>query len=507
MGPCAFVATGAVVIGCSAGSLDSKAPSDGGDAGSARDAVINTEGGDDRATRDAGADRAGTDAATCAPAGPSEAPAPSTVCAAASVTFDPATLCSGAAVCPVEAFYRLTGNGGGGAYPTIAAVGTAGASVLVESLDGARSCLYTMAPGATPEAEELPSLSPGSVLTGVRGAPTIVTGLAGGLGYLQGTPSGWVEDAVPGLSGYLSAVAIGAPNGDLFALYGQGSNGFTIPPGGLASFHGGCWQVADLPGDSISTFTSIDLDAANRPWFAAEYDGTLPSGQYGSTLKVFGPDLTSYDVVSSVSLESGRHQPIVLAGGVSAAGGYPMVVSQAYDGTYLFQPSGSAPTWTAQPIPGSKKTIASDNCPYTEVTAPAGGCGALTSCVHGIDGPTPGLAAARTASGKTFIAKGESVGGLTTYSLSCFYFEPQVPSCGCSMTLVSSQGSGAIVLTRVDTGAPTEVLRLSFATSAQLDAYDMTMVARGDTLLLVANEEVRVGAPEVAYFEIDTTDL
>ena len=442
------------------------------------------------------------DGGACLATSPVASPVASTRCAATAATIDPASLCSGAASCPVTAYDRLTASGESD-YPTIAPVGTDGASVMLQFMSpgGLFSCLYTMSAGAPPHAQEFAALTPMPLVTSVGGARSIIA-YDGQLGILQETGSGWDLGVVADVSqsSYYLAT-LGRPNGDLFVSYldTQGHNG------GLVHLHDGCAGAATLPGPT-TLFYGIDVDPTGGAWVAGTY--TDPN-TFVTSIELVGPDGTAFQPTPTVQGIETPQQPIVLAGDVAGAVHFPTLVTYDYYGVHLIEATGSSPVWSDRVIPGSPVANFTGACPPEQQQTPAGGCGSIpTTCSLGLDGPVGGYGAARTASGKTFVAWAEVKGGLSNLAVTCTS-AAQGALCECSTTGISSQGSGALVITRVDTATPREVLRLSYPTNIEIAGYQLAMTARGDTLLLAANQGLPTGggASDLLYFEIDTTGL
>ncbi len=416
--------------------------------------------------------------------------------------IDPASLCAGAAHCPVTAYDRLTASGESD-YPTIAPIGTTGASVMLQFMSpGALfSCLYTMSAGAPPEAQEFAGLTPMPLVTSVGGDRAIIAD-DGQVTILQETSSGWnlgaVTDVPP--SSY-SFAALGRPNGDLFVSYLDTRRN----NGGLVRLHDGCARGMALPGPT-TRFYGIDVDPSGGAWVAGTYDdpNTLVT-----SIQLVGPDGTSFQPTPAVKGIETAQQPIVLAGGVGGAVHFPTLVTYDYYGVHLIEAVGSPPVWSDRVIPGSPVANFTGACPPEQQQTPPGGCGSIpTTCTLGLDGPVAGYGAARTASGKTFVAWAEVKGGQSNLGVTCTS-AAQGALCECATKAISSHGGGALVIARVDSATPGEVLRLSFPTSMEIAVYELAMIARGDTLLLAANQGLPTGggASDLLYFEIDTTGL
>jgi hypothetical protein len=465
------------------------------DAGAdARDATSGTHDARDAATTEAGA---------CLALGPVKPPYDSSRCAVTAQTIDPASLCPGTASCPVTAYYQLTASGESD-YAGVAPVGTNGGSVLLYATMSttAFTCLYTMFASAAPQAQEFLDLvdnaSP-ALLTSAGGGRALLPNQSN-LDWLQEMPSAWfLYGAEPVVRNLSFTALLGRPNGDLFVTYLDTQ----AEHGGLARLSNGCAQVTTLPGPA-KIFYGLDVDTAGNPWVAGTSVDPITSV---TSLEVVGPDGTAYHPAPTVGPDTPQ-EPIVLAGGVSGTAKLPTLVTQDYYGVHLVEANGATPVWADRVIPGSPAANEVNGCPPEQQQTPAGGCGSIpATCNTQLDGPVAGYAAARTASGKTFVVWAAVKKGTAEFAVTCAS-AAQGALCECTNAETSSQGSGALIIARVDTASPAVVLQLAYPTSVEVGAYELSMVARGDTLLLAANEGLPTGSgTDLLYFEIDTTGL
>ena len=413
---------------------------------------------------------------------------------------DPAAQCTGAGTCPVSAAYTLHCSDSGYMLRVVP-LATNGSSVMFVTNVGAFvTHLFSLAPGAA-RVDDVPALT--SMLNALAVDPaggnrTIFAGEMPGAWRVRETPSGWrresAVEADPSKLAMVSDARVLDAN-RAFLAYHLVTESW-VPR--LAVRDGGCWRTSVLPGQA-GTELSLDLDAMNRPWVAWNYSGT--------TVQMAGPDGTLYtpwNVSTSLGVMGNLDQAIVLGGGVTAAStAYPSLVIQRTDGVHVLVGDAALPRWTDLPIAGSASPDTTTACQYS-VAVPSGGCDAIASCTSVTKGAVRGFGAARTASGRAYVAW-VATDGETTYS----YQGPDyVCSSGlrqcCHSVTTSSSGVSSVVLTRADTGA--EALRLALETGRPLPSTEVALAARGDTLLVVASHDNGSGI-EMRYQEVDTTRL
>ena len=308
---------------------------------------------------------------------------------------------------------------------------------------------------------------------------------------MRDTPSGWRRESAvevdPSTLAMVSDARVLDANRAFLAYYDLADSG--VPR--LAIRDGGCWRTSVLPGQSYNEL-SLDLDAWN-------YSGT--------TVQMAGPDGTLYtpwNASTSLGLMGSQSQAIVLGGGVTAAStAYPSLVIQRTDGVHVLVGDAALPRWTDLLVAGSASSDATNAC-LDSKAVPSGGCDAIASCTSVTKGTIPGFGAARTASGRAYVAW-VTTDGETTYS----YQGPDYVCSGglhqcCKAAPTSSSGVSSVVLTRADTGA--EALRLALETGRPLLSTNVALAARGDTLLVVASHDNASGI-EMRYQEVDTTRL
>jgi hypothetical protein len=163
-------------------------------------------------------------------------------------------------------------------------------------------------------------------------------------------------------------------------------------------------------------------------------------------------------------------------------------------------------SWTDRILDGTA-IAQTPGCLAPISVAPATGCDTTVTCTTQTAGSIRGFAAARVASGRTYVAW-VAIEGQTTFG-----YRPQDPlfcetpthpaKCGCDVTSTTSN-TMSLVLTRADTGA--EAMRFALD-SGRVGIYTpLGLAARGDTLLLAVSPPNATTA-EYSYLEIDTTRL
>ena len=463
-----------------------------------------------------------SDAALCPSESDNGATSPSgPACAATPMTVNAASLCAGAATCPVGAVHALTCTGGGYG-PWVVPTGPGGSVMFVTNTGRFVTRLFTMVPGATAEVNDVPGLTSATnaLAADGDGNPTIFGGEMPGAWRVRKTPQGWGrEHAVEvgsGLAMVTDGVAVDA--NQAFIAYYNLDDGAPR----LAIRDGACWRSTLLSG-AHTAFMSLDLDSMNRPWTA--WFTSVANG--GVAVDLAGPD-GPHRVWTSPSAAAGglmlRDRPVVLARGLTGVAAYPALAIQRPDAVHVLVPEGApgaAPTWTDRVVPSSALVAPVSDCPVQ--AAPfLNGCGGRTSCQSSIKGVIGGFGAARTTAGRTYAAWLAS-DGASTYSLSppitsgplCAGIDqisdggshPMVPpTCMCAATVTASHGTATIVLSRIDTAVPTEALHVNFDTGGELRAGTLALAARGNTLLIVASVG-RGTNTELRYLEVDTTSL
>jgi hypothetical protein len=364
--------------------------------------------------------------------------------------------------------------------------------------------LFTLVPGAA-RVDNMPALRSGSnalAVDSAGGNRTVFGGEMPGVWRVRETASGWLrESAVEVDSGTLALL------GDARVL--DANRAFLayrvladerVPR--LAVRDGGCWRTSVLSGES-SAELALDLDALNRPWVAWNYSS--------SVVQMAGPDGTLYTPwtapTGSAVFMYTDDRAIVLGGGVTATkAAYPSLVIQRNDGVRVLVGDTALPRWTALGIAGSAATATTDPCP-SSLAVPSDGCGAIASCTSATKGATHGFGAARTASGRAYVAW-IATDGETTYGYRMdFQCAPErgLKQCCNPAVVTSSSGVSSVVLTRADTGA--EALRLTLETGRpMLSSTSVALAARGDTLLVVAGHDNGRDI-EMRYQEVDATRL
>ena len=287
----------------------------------------------------------------------------------------------------------------------------------------------------------------------------------------------------------------------------------------LAIRDGGCWRPTVLSG-ARSTFIGMDLDSMNRPW--AAWLGPTTAGLPGVT--VAGPDGAHLAWTSPIP--DGLYlndRPAVLAGGWAGTGAYPALAFQRTDGVHVLA-ADDRPLWTDRLLPGSAQAAHISDCPPQQTTPGLGGlaCNGRTSCQGTTKGALNGLGMARTSAGRAY-AVWLTSDGATTYTLGapaspvglCPATAPVsggtgmpmvAPTCFCLQTPGETHGTATIVITRVDTPAVTDVLRVTLDVGGELRAGALVLATRGNTLLVVASIGIGPNAT-LRYLEIDTTQL
>lgn len=429
----------------------------------------------------------------------------STLCKVAPLDAIPA--CQGAGPCPFGATaYKLTCGGYG---PWLVPAGTDGASIMFADASGPTH-LFSLAPGGA-KVEDVPALTSAANALAVdptTGNRTIFAGEMPGIWRVRETAAGWRRESVvegngPDLALVSAKVLVSAArvlDADraivaYFALSDYQPR--------LAVREAGCWRTTPLSGGQTPTDISLDLDATNRPWTAWYERDTS-----GMMVRMAGPDGTTYLAWKSAlySPLGWSDPPILLAGGLAGTAAYPAIVSQRDDGVHVLVPDASAGSWTDGIFDGTA-IAQTPGCLTPISVAPATGCDTTVSCTTQTKGAIKGFAAARVASGHTYVAW-VAIEGQTT-----FHYMPQDPGfcetpthpakCGCVVTSITNN-TMSLVLTRADTGG--EAMRFKLDSGPAGIGTSLGLAARGDTLLLVVAPPNSTTA-EYRYLEIDTTRL
>ena len=422
--------------------------------------------------------------------------------------LDATALCPGAGACAVGATaYKLTCGGYG---PWLVPAGSDGASIMFADATGTTH-LFSLAPGGA-KVEDAPALASAANALAVdptTGNRTIFAGEMPGIWRVRETAAGWrresvVEGSGPDLALVSARVLVSAArvlDADraivaYFALSDYQPR--------LAIREAGCWRTTPLSGGQTENDISLDLDAMNRPWTAWYERDTS-----GMMVRMVGPDGTPYLAWKSSALYSPlgwSDPPILLAGGLAGTAAYPAIVIQRDDGVHVLVPDATAVSWTDRILDGTA-IAQTPGCLTPISVAPATGCDTTVSCTTQTAGSIRGFAAARVASGRTYVAW-VAIEGQTTFG-----YMPQDPGfcetpthpakCGCVVTSMTSN-TMSLVLTRADTGA--EAMRFALDSGRAGIYASLGLAARGDTLLLAVSPP-NASTAEYRYLEIDTTRL
>jgi hypothetical protein len=405
--------------------------------------------------------------------------------------------------------------------------GTSGASVMfVTNTGGFITRLFTIAQGAAPRVDDIPSLTSASEALAVdgTGARTIFGGEMPGVRRVRETTSGWSrEDAAAVPAGELAMLsdARSIDETHAFAAYMHVNDG--LPR--LATREGACWRVSQLGTMRVASM-SMDTDAMNRPWVA----WLTNTGTSLPTLALAGPNGATYAPWTGATADGLSYwdRPVVLAGGLTGTSPFPALATQRVDGLHVVTADSGTAVWTDRVVPGAARAIESSNCP-------AGGfafgipnpCQGLQTCTRRTVGARQGFGLVRTASGRSYAGWVE-VDTQTSYNVfaagpGCFVAAASptaddddeiaavAPYCMCNVTPTATAGTGAIVVARVVNGAtPMEAMR-RFRLEGPADQLGVavngfSMAARGDKLLVVASVGT-VSSTDLRYFEIDSAGL
>jgi hypothetical protein len=430
----------------------------------------------------------------------------SAVCKVAPLDATP--VCQGAGPCPFGATaYQLTCGGYG---PWIVPAGSDGASILFADASGPTH-LFSLAPGGA-KVEDVPALASAANALAVdptTGDRTIFAGEMPGIWRVRETAAGWRREAVvegngPNLALVSAKVLVSAArvldaDRAIVAYFGLSD----YQPR-LAIREAGCWRTTALSEGETPTDLSLDLDATNRPWTAWYERDTS-----GMMVRMAGPDSKAYVAWQSPAAYSPlgwSDPPILLAGGLAGTAAYPAIVIQRDDGVHVLVPDATAAGWTDGILDGTA-IAQTPGCLAPISVAPATGCDTTVHCTTQTAGSIRGFAAARVASGRTYVAW-VAIEGQTTFG-----YRPQDPlfcetpthpaKCGCDVTSTTSN-TMSLVLTRADTGV--EAMRFALDSGRAGIYAPLGLAARGNTLLLAVSAP-NASTAEYRYLEIDTTRL
>jgi hypothetical protein len=413
---------------------------------------------------------------------------PSAECSA--TALDAATVCPSTGPCPVGAAYALRCTGGLGGL-SIAPTGSNGASLsFVTTTLSLVTRLFSLAAG-TARIDDVPVLSSGGIVAAdsAGGNRAIFANEMPGIWRVRETASGWRrESAVETGAADHIAVAFGARVLSADRAFVAYIADVIDDTPRLAVRQDGCWRTSAFPAQWNYHFLSLDLDSMNRPW-VAWYEDDPPA----MVVRMAGPDGTLYTPWSSSTVGYvGAERVVVLAGGLAGTASYPSLVLQRSDGIHVVTPDGTASTWTDRVLTGT--AAPNDPCPTSVSMLCTPGS---YNCTWTVSGAVGGFSAARTASGRTYVAWVVTEG---EFRYSYFNLSPTTCQRG---SAVPTSGASWIAITRADTG--TEVLRVLLDSSPALpNRLDVVLAVRGDTLLVGATHP---NGKEIRYQEVDTTRL
>jgi hypothetical protein len=276
----------------------------------------------------------------------------------------------------------------------------------------------------------------------------------------------------------------------------------------LVTWDGSCWTDQTI-GRSNADAMVVEIDAQKQPWVA--WISKQDSG--AESLYLRSPTGDTQDLLAKIPTDARIDVDTVrlLPGDLDGVTAVPTVAVRFTDGIRIFSRSRESDSgWLSLLLPGSAPAgTDSTDCLPAGLPVPGNfdACSRVPPCSGERSGVGDAFDLARTQSGAVFAAW-VTYSGQGTYAPSplCYGRGEMGPVCYCGYAETSGTGTADLVVARLtDTGPVLTHFRFDMGGAVWLNG-NVTMAARGNTLVLAAHLSDQTVAT-LTYLEIDSSML